>query len=137
MNRMMQWAVKTEDGFENLYEFQDGSLSSDEDIIHYQTELQKVCEELNLMASEMTLQLYEVIDIANHPTIVFHYGAYTFIGYNIYEIYSRNNYSFDTTAVIAFPGRNYDSLPHRIKAQQILYDNLLERRATGTLSQYI
>ena len=43
----------------------------------------------------------------------------------------------DTTAVIAFPGRNYDSLPHRIKAQQILYDNLLERRATGTLSQYI
>ena len=98
--------VKTEDGFENLYEFQDGSLSSDEDIIHYQTELQKVCEELNLMASEMTLQLYEVIDIANHPTIVFHYGAYTFIGYNIYEIYSRNNYSFDTTAVIAFPGRN-------------------------------
>ena len=129
--------VKTEDGFENLYEFQDGSLSSDEDIIHYQTELQKVCEELNLMASEMTLQLYEVIDIANHPTIVFHYGAYTFIGYNIYEIYSRNNYSFDTTAVIAFPGRNYDSLPHRIKAQQILYDNLLERRATGTLSQYI
>jgi hypothetical protein len=65
------------------------------------------------------------------------FGAYTFIGYNIYEIYSRNNYSFDTTAVIAFPGRNYDSLPHRIKAQQILYDNLLERRATGTLSQYI
>ena len=129
--------VKTEDGYEILYEFQNGSLSSDEDIIHYQTELQKVCEELNLMASEMTLQLYEVIDIANHPTIVFHYGAYTFIGYNIYEIYSRNNYSFDTTAVIAFPGRNYDSLPHRIKAQQILYDNLLERRATGTLSQYI
>ena len=27
---------------ENLYEFQDGSLSSDEDIIHYQTELQKM-----------------------------------------------------------------------------------------------
>ena len=63
------------------------------------------------MASEMTLQLYEVIDIANHPTIVFHYGAYTFIGYNIYEIYSHDNYSFDIAAVIAFPSRNYDSLP--------------------------
>ena len=125
--------VKTEDGFENLYEFQDGSLSSDEDIIHYQTELQKVCEELNLMASETPLQLYKVIDIANHPTIVFHYGAYTFIGYNIYEIYSSNNFSFDTTAVIAFSSRNYDSLPNRIKAQQILYDNLLERRKKGTL----
>ena len=46
--------------------------------------------------------------------ILFHYGAYTFIGYNIYEIYSRNNYSFDTTAVIAFSSRNYDSLPYRI-----------------------
>ena len=125
--------VKTEDGFENLYEFQDGCLSSDEDIIHYQTELQKVCEELNLMASETPLQLYEVMDIAHHPTIIFHYGAYTFIGYNIYEIYSHNNFSFDTTAAIASSSRNYDSLPNRIKAQQILYDNLLERRKKGTL----
>ena len=129
--------VKTEDGFENLYEFQDGSLSSDEDIIHYQTELQKVCEELNLMASETPLRQYEVIDIAHHHTIVFHYGALTFIGYNIYEIYSDDNRSFETTAAIAYPSRNYDYLPDRIKAQQILYDNLLERRATGTLSQYI
>ena len=136
-NDVISVYVKTEDGFENLYEFRDGSLSCDEDIIHYQTELQKVCEELNHMASETPLRLYEVIDIANHPTIVFHSGAYTFIGYNIYEIYSRNNYSFDTTAVIAFPSRNYDSLPYRIKAQQILYNNLLERRAAGTLSHYV
>ena len=136
-NDVISVYVKTEDGFENLYEFRDGSLSCDEEIIHYQTELQKVCEELNHMASETPLRLYEVIDIANHPTIVFHSGAYTFIGYNIYEIYSRNNYSFDTTAVIAFPSRNYDSLPYRIKAQQILYNNLLERRAAGTLSHYV
>lgn len=129
--------VKTEDGFENLYEFQDGSLSSDEDIIHYQTELQKVCEELNLMASEMTLQLYEVIDIANHPTIVFHYGALTFIGYNIYEIYSDDNRSFEITASIAYPSRNYNHLPFRIKAQQILYDYLLDKRKTGGLTQYV
>lgn len=125
--------VKTEDGFENLYEFQDGSLSSDGEIIHYQSELQKVCMGLNRMASKAPLKLYEVIDIAHHPTILFHYGAYTFIGYNIYEIYSHDNYSFDTTAVIAFPSRNYDSLPCRIKAQQILYENLLERRKKGTL----
>ena len=89
------------------------------------------------MASETPLQLYEVIDIANHPTIVFHYGAYTFIGYNIYEIYSQDNQSFEITAAIAYPSRNYDCLPYKIKAQQILYDNLLEGRATGTLSQYI
>ena len=129
--------VKTEDGYENLYEFQDGNLSSNEEIIHYQMELQKVCEGLNLMVSEAPLQLYEVIDIAHHPTIVFHFGAYTFIGYNIYEIYSENNHSFETSAVIAYPSRNYDNLPYRIKAQQILYDNLLGRRAAGTLKQFI
>ena len=125
--------VKTEDGFENLYEFRDGSLSSDEDIIHYQAELNKVCEGLNQMALKVPLQLYEVIDIAHHPTIIFHYGAYTFIGYNIYEIYSQDNQSFEITATIAYPSRNYDHLPNRIKAQQILYDNLLERRKMGTL----
>ena len=135
-NDVISIYVKTEDGFENLYEFRDGSMSSDEEIIHYQTELQKVCKELNLMASETPLQLYELIDIAHHPTIVFHYGAYTFIGYNIYEIYSHDNYSFDTIAVIAFPSRNYDNLPYRIKAQQILYDNLLEKRAAGRLGEY-
>ena len=125
--------VKTEDGFENLYEFRDGSLSSDEEIIHYQAELNKVCEGLNQIASKAPLQLYEVIDIAHHPTIIFHYGAYTFIGYNIYEIYSQDNQSFEITATIAYPSRNYDHLPNRIKAQQILYDNLLERRKMGTL----
>ena len=71
-NDVISVYVKTEDGFENLYEFQGGSMSSDEDIIHYQTELQKVCEELNQMASKAPLQLYEVIDIAHHPTIIFH-----------------------------------------------------------------
>ena len=41
------------------------------------------------------------------------------------------------TATVAYPSRNYNHLPNRIKAQQILYDNLLERRKKGTLSQYI
>ncbi len=125
--------VKTEDGFEILYEFQDGCLCSDKEVIHYQAELQKVCGKLNLMAAKTPLQLYEVIDVARHPTIIFHYGAYTFIGYNIYEMYSDDNRSFETTAAIAFPGRNYDFLPIKIKAQQILYDHLLERRKAGNL----
>ena len=128
--------VKTEDGFENLYEFHDGGVRNT-DIIHYQVELNKVCEELNQITSKERLPLFEVIDIANHPTILFHYGAYTFIGYNIYEIYSQDNRSFEITAAIAYPSRNYDYLPDRIKAQQILYDNLLKRRGAGTLSQYI
>jgi len=129
--------VKTEDGFENLYEFQDGSLCSNVEIIHYRTELQKVCEELNHMASETPLRQYEVIDIAHHPTIVFHYGVLTFIGYNIYEIYSDDNRSFEITASIAYPSRNYNHLPFRIKAQQILYDYLLDKRKTGGLTQYV
>ena len=33
--------------------------------------------------------------------------------------------------------QNEERSPNRIKAQQILYDNLLERRKKGTLSQYI
>ena len=51
----------------------------------------------------------------------------------IYEIYSDDNQTYKITAAIAYPSRNYDHLPHRIKAQQILYDNLLERRKKGTL----
>ena len=129
--------VKTEDGFENLYEFQDENLSSNEEIIHYQAELQKVCEGLNQMASKAPLRLYEVMDVAHHPTIIFHYGVYTFIGYNIYEIYSQDNHTYEITATVAYPSRNYNHLPNRIKAQQILYDNLLERRKRGTLSQHI
>ena len=124
--------VKTEDGFENLYEFHDGGVRYT-DIIHYQAELNKVCEELNQISSKERLPLFEVIDIANHPTILFHYGAYTFIGYNIFEIYSECCQYFKTEIPIGSPIRNYDHTPFRIKALQILYNNLLERRKTGNL----
>ena len=124
--------VKTEDGFENLYEFHDGGVRNT-DIIHYQVELNKVCEELNQISSKERLPLFEVIDIANHPTILFHYGAYTFIGYNIFEIYSDCCQYFKTEIPIGSPIRNYDHTPFRIKALQILYNNLLERRKTGNL----
>ena len=124
--------VKTEDGFENLYEFHDGGVRNT-DIIHYQAELNKVCEELNQNAPEASLPLYEVIDIADHPTVLFHYGAYTFIGYNIFEIYSECCQYFKTEIPIGSPIRNYDHTTFRIKALQILYNNLLERRKTGNL----
>ena len=124
--------VKTEDGFENLYEFHDGGVRNT-DIIHYQAELNKVCEELNQISSKERLPLFEVIDIANHPTILFHDGAYTFIGYNIFEIYSECCQYFKTEIPIGSPIRNYDHTPFRIKALQILYNNLLERRKTGNL----
>ena len=125
--------VKTEDGFENLYEFCEGSLRNNVEVIHYQEELNKVCEELNQNAPEASLPLYEVIDIADHPTVLFHYGAYTFIGYNIFEIYSECCQYFKTEIPIGSPIRNYDHTPFRIKALQILYNNLLERRKTGNL----
>jgi len=124
--------VKTEDGFENLYEFHDGGVRNT-DIIHYQAELNKVCEELNQNAPEAPLPLYEVIDIADHPTVLFHYGAYTFIGYNIFEIYSECCQYFKTEIPIGSPIRNYDHTTFRIKALQILYNNLQERRKTGNL----
>ena len=125
--------VKTEDGFENLYEFCEGSLRNNVEVIHYQEELNKVCEELNQKTPEASLPLYEVIDIANHPTILFHYGAYTFIGYNIYELYSDWCQCFKTEIPIGSPIRNYNHTPYRVKALQILYNNLLERRKTGNL----
>ena len=117
--------VKTEDGFENLYEFCEGSLRNNVEVIHYQEELNKVCEELNQKTPEASLPLYEVIDIANHPTILFHYGAYTFIGYNIYELYSDWCQCFKTEIPIGSPIRNYNHTPYRVKALQILHDNLL------------
>lgn len=125
--------VKTEDGFENLYDFCEGSLRNNVEVIHYQEELNKVCEELNQKTPEASLPLYEVIDIANHPTILFHYGAYTFIGYNIYELYSDWCQCFKTEIPIGSPIRNYNHTPYRVKALQILHDNLLERRKTGNL----
>ena len=102
--------VKTEDGYEILYEFHDG-VSNYTDIIHFQTELNKVCEELNQKNAEVPVPLFEVIDIAHHPTVLT-YGAVASLGHS---------------------SRNYNHLPYRAKAQQILYDHLLEIRKAGKL----
>ena len=124
--------VKTEDGYEILYEFHDGG-SNYTDIIHFQTELNKVCEELNQKNAEVPVPLFEVIDIAHHPTVLFHFGAYTFIGYNVFELYSEDNRTYVGVASFGHSSRNYNHLPYRAKAQQILYDYLLEKRKAGKL----
>ena len=124
--------VKTEDGYEILYEFHDG-VSNYTDVIHFQTELNKVCEELNQKNADVPVPLFEVIDIAHHPTVLFHFGAYTFIGYNVFELYSEDNRTYGSVASLGHSSRNYNHLPYRAKAQQILYDYLLEIRKTGKL----
>ena len=95
--------------------------------------INKVCEELNQISSKERLPLFEVIDIANHPTILFHYGAYTVIGYNTFELYGDFEQHFELTVSYGDSGRNYNNLPYRIKAQQILYEHLLEKRKAGKL----
>ena len=124
--------VKTEDGYEILYEFHDG-VSNYTYIIHFQPELNKVCEELNQKNAEVPVPLFEVIDIAHHPTVLFHFGAYTFIGYNVFELYSEDNRTYGAVASFGHSSRNYNHLPYRAKAQQILYDHLLEIRKAGKL----
>ena len=127
--------VKTEDGFEILYDFLDGELRNDIEVVHYQRELEKVCKELNNRCEEDWVPLYQILDVAHHPTILCHYGAYTFIGYNVFELYSDFNKSFTISGPLGHCSRNYNNIPGRIKALQILYDNLVERRMAGRLRE--
>ena len=125
--------VKTEDGFELLYEFLDGGKKSEEDVIHYQRELEKVCKKLNKRKEKHKLPLYKVIDVAGHPTIACHYGAYTMIGYNVLELFGCYWQSYCLIEPIGYASTNYSNLPDKIRALQILNDNLEERRNNGTL----
>ena len=127
--------VKTEDGFEILYEFLDGGQRNEIEVVHYQLELEKVCEELNKKSEKEWVPMYQVLDIAHHPTILCHYGAYTFIGYNVLELYSDYNKSFSVSRSLGHCSRHYENIPGRIKALQILYDNLVERRMAGKLRE--
>lgn len=127
--------VKTEDGFEIQYEFLDGELRNDIEVVHYQRELEKVCEELNNRCEEDWVPLYQILDVARHPTILCHYGAYTFIGYNVFELYSDFNKGFEISRSLGHCSRHYENIPGRIKAMQILYDNLVERRMAGRLRE--
>lgn len=71
--------------------------------------------------------------IGRKQTVLFHFGAYTFIGYNVFELYSEDNRTYGDVASFGHSSRNYNHLPYRAKAQQILYDYLLEIRKTGKL----
>ena len=106
-------------------------------MVHYQLELEKVCEELNKKSEKEWVPMYQVLDIAHHPTILSHYGAYTFIGYNVLEFYSDYNKSFSVSRSLGHCSRHYENIPGRIKALQILYDNLVERRMAGKLREAV
>ena len=62
-------------------------------------------------------------------------GAYTFIGYNVFELYGDFNKSFTISRSLGHCSRNYNNISGRIKALQILYDNLVERRMAGRLRE--
>ena len=134
-NEVIKVYVKTEDGFEVLYEFLDGGQRNEIEVVHYQLELEKVCEELNKKSEKEWVPMYQVLDIARHPTILCHYGAYTFIGYNVLELYSDYNKTFSVSRSLGHCSRNYNNIPGRIKALQILHDNLVERRMAGKLRE--
>lgn len=127
--------VKMEDGFEILYEFRDGEIVCNDEVVHYQEELEKVCEELNNRCEKDRVPLYQVMDIARHSTMICHYGAYTFIGYNVLELYSDNNKSFSVSRSLGHCSRHYENIPGRIKAMQILYEELVKRRMAGRLRE--
>ena len=127
--------VKTEDGFEMLYDFLDGELRNDIEVVHYQRELEKVCEELNNRCEKDWVPLYQILDVTHHPTILCHYGAYTFIGYNVFELYSDFTKHFSISRSLGHCSRHYENITGRIKALQILYDNLVERRMSRRLRE--
>ena len=109
------------------------SLTNEERQALVQRELEKVCKKLNKWKEKHKLPLYEVIDVAGHPTIACHYGAYTMIGYNVLELFGCYWDSYCLTEPIGYASTNYGNLQDRIKALQILNDDLEERRNNGTL----
>jgi hypothetical protein len=55
------------------------------------------------------------------------------IGYNVLELFGCYWQSYCLIEPIGYASTNYSNLPDKIKALQILNDNLEERRKTGTL----
>ena len=125
---------KTEDGYETLYTFLNGEQCFDDNVIHYRRELERVCKSLNKRMAGYRLPFFKVVSVARHPTVAFHDGAYTFIGYNVYELYGDyRQYSIEPPS-IRDGCRNYNSLPDRIKALQILNSYLEDLRQNGGLA---
>ena len=125
---------KTEDGYETLYTFLNGEQCFDDNVIHYRREMERVCKSLNKRMAGYRLPFFKVVSIVRHPTVVFHDGAYTFIGYNVYELYGDyRQYSIEPPS-FGDGCRNYNSLPDRIKALQILNSYLEDLRQNGGLA---
>lgn len=55
--------------------------------------------------------------------------------YSVFELYSEDNRTYGPVASLGHSSRNYNHLPYRAKAQQILYAHLLEIRKAGKLRQ--
>lgn len=126
---------KTEDGFELLHTFLNGERLRCDDVIHYQKELEKVCNSLNKRASKHSMPYYTIISVARHPTVAFHGGAFTFIGYIVFELYEDHWRFHLTPPLIGHGCQNYNFLPNRIKAMQLLNDYLLTIRDAGKLAE--
>lgn len=126
---------KTEDGFELLHTFLNGERLRCDDVIHYQKGLEKVCNSLNKRVSKNSMPYYTIISVARHPTVAFHGGAFTFIGYIVFELYEDHWRFHLTPPLIGHGCQNYNFLPNRIKAMQLLNDYLLTIRDAGKLAE--
>lgn len=123
--------TKSEDGFEETYSFKDGDYNSTT-VIHFRQELRKVCNKLNAMKHKSNIGLYEVHMIARHPTVRFHDGAYTMIGWNFFELFGNcfsGGYSTMPPNAMHHPSRNYSSLEERSRAMKLLYDYIVQHRS--------
>lgn len=123
--------TKSEDGFEDTYGFKDGDYNRSK-VIHYRKELRKVCNKLNSKKNKASRGLYEVHMIAGHPTVRFHDGAYTMIGWNYFELFDTcfsGGYSTVAPDAMYHPSRNYNSMEGRSRAMKLLYDYIVQHRS--------
>lgn len=131
----IQLYEKTENGFEFFHAYLNGENLYDDEIIHYRKELEKVCKSLNTRASRHRLHFYKIVSVAHHPTIAFHGGAYTFIGYNVFELYEDLWRFHLPPPFVGHSCQNYNCLPGRIKAMQVLNEYLIAIRDAGKLAE--
>ena len=96
----------------------------------FEYDMKKVSEKFNRQYPDEVIEVY----VKTEDGFKIH-GAYTFIGYNVFELYSDFNKSFTISRSLGHCSRNYNNIPGRIKALQILYDNLVERRMAGRLRE--
>ena len=124
--------TKTEDNYECLYEFCNGDYRWQQ-IYHYRKELEKVTAYLNDCRPELVWLFFEVFEVYNHPVVKYHYGAFVYLGFNVYEIHSIYNQDYQIEVPVGHPCFHYDNIPERIRAEKCLHDYLVLRRSIGML----